>query len=239
MRIRAKTRHLQLLHELLEVALGAVLTHDVEHDLTDLTDLAGLGVTGRLLSLVGLLLGESNAEHTEQVTVGGSHVDVALNKRLPLADEGAQLVSGHIHTGKVGVKVVTLNVLSDQSDLAVLLGLVTAVKVGEGELEDTALKTVRGDLGTLGAGHQGLATVPVGEHGRRLDDVLVLQGEGVDSLLLASLLPLAKSLVLSDSHLLQTIQVRMIGSNRKGKGKRRWVSVAREEKKLATKRHFR
>lgn len=50
-----------------------------------------------------------------------------------------------------------LNILADESDLCVR-GLVV-VKVSERSLEHSALKTVGGDLGTLGAGHKGLANL--------------------------------------------------------------------------------
>ena len=34
----------------------------------------------------GVLVGESDAEHTEQVAVGGLHVNVGLNQGLPFLD---------------------------------------------------------------------------------------------------------------------------------------------------------
>ena len=53
------------MYELLNIALGRFLGHDLEHLLADGADLAGLRVASGLDGLVGLLLGEGDAEHTE------------------------------------------------------------------------------------------------------------------------------------------------------------------------------
>jgi hypothetical protein len=105
----------------------------------------------------------------------------------------------------VGHAVHALDVLADQLDLAEALGLVTAVEVGKGHLEHTALQGVRGDLCkkvderekalqnclngnttkttklTLSGSsvHNGLSGVAHGEHGRGLDGVQLLLGERV------------------------------------------------------------
>lgn len=52
--------HLQLENELLEVALGGLLGHDVRHLLAHRSDLRRLSVA-RLLDLIVLLLGEADA----------------------------------------------------------------------------------------------------------------------------------------------------------------------------------
>lgn len=58
---------------------------------------------------------------------------------------------------------------------------------------------VRADLGTLCPCDQSLAHVAHGKHGGGLDVIPVLLAEGVDNLLLASLLSLADTLVLTCS----------------------------------------
>jgi hypothetical protein len=136
----------QFLDQLLEVALGGLLGEDLEHSLADVADLAGLGVAGGLGGLVGLLLGESNSEDAEVVAVGGADINEGLDKRLPLADQGAEFVAGHIHSVEVGDNVVALNILANQSNLAVALSLIAAIQVGERELENTSLQALRGDF---------------------------------------------------------------------------------------------
>jgi hypothetical protein len=100
---------------------------------------------------------------------------------LPLADHGAELVRGHVHTVEVGEAVLALDLINTQLDLAerVLLAL---VQVSEGDLEDTALQGIVGVLHTLGAVDEGLADVANLKGRRSLDIVPVLAGEGVDAI---------------------------------------------------------
>ena len=59
--------------------------------------------------------------------------------------------------------------------------LVVLVQVSQGDLEDTALEAIGGELGALGAVHQGLAGLAVGEEGGGLDIVPVLAGVGINA----------------------------------------------------------
>lgn len=140
-----QTGHLQFLDKFLHVALGR-LSDDIEHFFADGTDLTRLSIACGVRQLVALLLGETNAEYTEEVSISGADVNESLDKRLPLADKRAELITGHIHAVEVGQDIVSLNVLHDQADLSVSLGLITTVKVGEAGLEHTALKRVGGDF---------------------------------------------------------------------------------------------
>jgi hypothetical protein len=54
------------------------------------------------------LLGETNAENTEKITVRGLDFNTGFNQRLPFLDHGAELVSSHIHTMEIGQQVTTL-----------------------------------------------------------------------------------------------------------------------------------
>jgi len=45
-----------------------------------------------------LLLGETNDEASEDGTVNGLDFNDGLDKGLPLSDERAKFVSGHVHT---------------------------------------------------------------------------------------------------------------------------------------------
>jgi len=183
------------LDESLEVSLSGQGGHGVDHLGADSADLRRLGVTG-LLELIVLLLGEGNAEHTDNVTVRGTGIDVGLNDGLLLLDEGAKLVTGHVHTVEVKKTVVSLNILDTKLDLTVRHGLVV-IEISKGELDNTSLQSLRSNLGTLGLGDDGLSALLLGEDGGSDELVPLLLEEGVDGLLLSSLLGLRESLVLS------------------------------------------
>ena len=148
MALQGMLLYLQFLDEFLQVALGALLRHDLEHLLADAPHLSSLGVASRLRRLIRLLLREADAEDPEVVSVGGPHVDEGFDQRLPLADQRAELIPRHVHPVEVRDHVVALDILADQSDLPVCLRLVAAVEVRQRELEDTTLETLRGDLCT-------------------------------------------------------------------------------------------
>jgi ethanolamine utilization microcompartment shell protein EutS len=183
------------LNESLKVSLSGQGGHGVDHLGADGADLGRLGVTG-LLELILLLLGEGDAEHADDVTIGGTSINIGLNDRLLLLDEGAKLITGHVHAVEVEETVVSLNILDTELDLAVSHGLVV-VEVGKGELDNTSLQSIGSNLGTLGLGDDGLSAVLLGKDGGGDELVPLLLGEGVDNLLLASLLGLSESLVLS------------------------------------------
>ena len=138
--------NLQFLNKLLKVALGSLLGHDLEHLLADGASLAGLSIASRLSLLVVLLLSETNAEHTEVVTISGADINKGLNKGLPLADKRAELVAGHVHAVEVGDAVSSLNVLAHELDLSVSLSLIATVEVSKAHLEHTSLERLGSDL---------------------------------------------------------------------------------------------
>lgn len=165
----------QLAGELLESAAAGLTLDDLGHLLADGADLRGRGVGG-LLDLVGAALGESNGEEAEEVVVGGLDGDVGLNQRLPLADEGAQLVGCEVETVEVGQAVLALDLIDSELDLAERVVLIL-LEIGQRDLDDTALQGVVGVLETGGAVHKGLAdtvrdafvrsTIPTGRCGSR------------------------------------------------------------------------
>ena len=179
----------------LEVSLSSQSGHGVNHLGSDGTDLGTLGIAS-LLELIILLLGEGNAEKTHNVSVGSTSINIGLNDTLLLLNQGAKLITGHIHTVEVKEAVESLNILDTKLDLAVGHGLIV-VKIGKGELDDTSLKSFGGDLGTLRLGNDGLTAFLLGEDGGCDELVPLLLEEGIDGLLLGALLGLGKSLVLS------------------------------------------
>ena len=179
----------------LEVSLACEGRHSRDHLGADAALLGGLGVAS-LLELVVLLLREGNAEHADDVPVGRPGVDVGLDDGLLLLDEGAELVTGHVHAVEVEEAVESLDILDTKLDLAVGGGLIL-VEVAEGKLDNSALETLRGDLLSLSSGDDGLSALLLAEDGRCDELVPILLQEGVDSLLLRALLGLSQALVLS------------------------------------------
>ena len=99
----------ELVDDILEVCGADFPLDDVDHLLTDVPDLLGLGIAGLLGGHV-LLAGEPDAEDAEHVSVSGLDINVALDQGLPLLDHGPQLVGGQAHAVEVGQAVLTLKV---------------------------------------------------------------------------------------------------------------------------------
>ena len=68
-----------------------------------------------------------------------------LNELLPLADEAAELVGGHVEAVEVAQNCLALNVLGDKADLAVAVLLVGG-QISQARLENAALESLRGNL---------------------------------------------------------------------------------------------
>ena len=90
----------KLLNKLFKIARSSFPGHDFEHFLSDLPDLGGLSISG-LADLVRSSLCESNGEQSDNVTICGLDIDVGFDERLPLADEGTQLVRGEVHAVEI------------------------------------------------------------------------------------------------------------------------------------------
>mmetsp|Transcript_39065 Transcript_39065/g.54280 ORF Transcript_39065/g.54280 Transcript_39065/m.54280 type:complete len:233 (-) Transcript_39065:56-754(-) len=187
----------ELEDQLLHVAGGGLLGHDLRHLLADGADLGGLGVA-RPLEGVLTLFGESNAEQTHAVSVSGDDVGVRLNEGLPLADKGPELVSGKVHAPEVAQDVASLHVFSTELHLAEGLVLIL-VEVCKRALENTSLQSIRSNLCSLCTGDKGLADASLREERGGLDVVPILLGKGIDGLLLATSLSLSE-LVFSNRH---------------------------------------
>merc|ERR1719188_1653254 len=182
----------QLVNDVLQVGGGHLAADDVDHLLADVPHLPSLGV-GSLLGGQLLLACESNAENPEGVAIGGLDIAVGLDEGLPLLHHGPQLVSGQAHA---------VDFLTHKLELSERpLGVVLVLQISKRDLVDAALETIGGDPCTSGPVHQSLANLADFEEGGRLDVIPVLPGEGVDNLLLGSLLATnLQSLVFADSH---------------------------------------
>ena len=107
-----------MLHKAFNYRVIYLTSHDVHHLLADDADLGGLRVGG-FLDLVLSLLGESDAEKSQFVAVGGGDVDVGFDFRLPLLDHGALLVASEFHAVEVGEARVALNLFAHQAKTSV------------------------------------------------------------------------------------------------------------------------
>lgn len=103
--------------------------------------MGSLSVAGGL-NLSWCFLGESNAEHSDNVSIEGLGLNVSLNKRVPLFDHGASLISGNVHTVEVGVAVESLDLIDLELKLSPVLGIGRVVAVSKGGGENTTSQTV-------------------------------------------------------------------------------------------------
>jgi len=188
----------QFVDDVLQIFGGNLSRNDLDHLLSDGTDLRGLRVRC-LLVHVGTAACESNGEDAKQVSVGGFDVTVSFDARLPFLHEGSQLVGGHRHPVKVGHHVLPLHIFADQLELAERD--LVLVEIGLSHFEDAALETVAGNFCSDRSGDDGFADGSDVEVGRGFHVVPVFAGEGVNDLLLRSLLSLGQTLVLTDGHL--------------------------------------
>ena len=117
--------------------------HDFHHLLSNELLMGGLGEAGGLNLLVNSL-GESNAEHSEDVAVLGLGLNESLNEGLPLLDHGASLVSGDVHTVEVGVAVESLDLINLELELSPGGGLRLVVAISKRDGENTTSQTVSG-----------------------------------------------------------------------------------------------
>jgi len=192
----------QLVDNSLEVAGGDLLGDDVLHLLTDKTHLLALGITSLLLGVVSLL-GEANAESTESVAVSGPDINEGLDKGLPFLDHRSELISSQVHAVEVGQAVLALNIFADQLEFSErTLSIILGLEVSQGNLVDTTLQALAGNLGSSSSVDQGLSNLADFEHGWGLDIIPFLSGEGVNDLLLGSLFTSNfQTFIFADSHI--------------------------------------
>ena len=115
--------------------------HNLLHLLSNELLMGGLSIAS-CLHLSGGLLGESDAEHSDDVPVGGLGLREGLDGRVPLFDHGLSFVSGDVHSVEVSIAVISLDLFDLELELPPALWLGGVVAIGEGGGEHTALKTV-------------------------------------------------------------------------------------------------
>ena len=83
----------------------------------------------------------------EGVAISGLDVAVGLDEGLPLLDHGSDLVCGEAEAVEVGEHILALDLLRDEAELAERpLSIRFTLEISEGNLEDTTLQALRGNL---------------------------------------------------------------------------------------------
>jgi hypothetical protein len=135
----------ELLEEFLKGVLLDLSHHDFHHLGAELVSVGALSVAGGL-DLVLVASGEGNGESSYEVAVGGLSLNEGLNDGVPLLNEGAELVTGDVHTVEVGEAIETFNFFDLDLDLSPCNLMSVVVELTEGDVEDTAAEGVGGDL---------------------------------------------------------------------------------------------
>jgi len=170
----------QLADDVLQIAGRHLALNDFDHLTTDGTDLSVLGVASLLHLTLGLLC-ETDAEQTQNESVGGTDINLGLDQSLPFLDHGSELVGRQVHSVEVCQAVTALNFLADEFELPE--SILVVVQVSLGNLIHTTLKAIRGDFGSLRTIHKSFSNIADLEHGRSLDIVPIFASERVDNLL--------------------------------------------------------
>ena len=111
--------------------------------------LGSLSVAGGA-NLTAGSLGETNAEHSEEVAIEGLGLDEGLNGGVPLLDDGAELVASDVHAVEVGVAVEALDLFDLHLHLSPGLFVAVSVQISKRYLKHTTLQAVSGLLYYIG-----------------------------------------------------------------------------------------
>jgi len=119
--------------------------HNFHHFLSDELLVRCLSVASGFDLLLGLV-GEGNAEHSDNKSVISFGLTEGFNECIPLLYHLACFILGDVHTVEVGVGVKTLNFLNLELKLSpgAILGVVVAIRLGD--LENTTLQVLGGEL---------------------------------------------------------------------------------------------
>lgn len=125
----------------MEGALGHFVEHDLHHLLADDLLLGVLGVTGGC-NLLLVSTGESNAEHSEEIAVGGLGLYEGLDECVPLLDESAEFITGDVHSIEVGEAVESFHFFDLELDLSPGLLVVLVLQVSKTDLENASFERI-------------------------------------------------------------------------------------------------
>ena len=122
-----------------------LVDHNLHHLLADELALGAFGVASSSYLLVGSL-GETNAEHAEEVAVGSLGLDKCLDCGVPLLDDCAKLVTSNVHSVEVGVAVEALDFFDLDLHLSPSLFVAVSVQISQRYLKHTAFQAISSDL---------------------------------------------------------------------------------------------
>ena len=137
--------YVQLLGKLLEGGFLSLVDHNFHHLLADELALRSLSVASGA-NLTAGSLGETDAEHTEEVSVSGLGLHEGLDGGVPLLDNGTLLIAGNVHTVEVGVAIEALNFLDLDLHLSPGLFVALSVQISQRYLKHTTLEGVSSNL---------------------------------------------------------------------------------------------
>jgi len=129
------------LDELLESWLLYMLLHNIHHLLSDELLMGCLGVAGGLY-LLECLLGEGNAEHSENISIGGFGLNESLNEWIPLLNHWACFVFGNVHTVEIGVAVKSFNLINLESKFSPVVIFLLLIAICKGDIENSTSQTI-------------------------------------------------------------------------------------------------
>ena len=121
---------IQFLGKLFQSGFLGLVNHNFHHLLADELSLGALSVAGSA-DLLSCSLGEANGEHSEEVSISGLGLHEGLNGGVPFLDNGAQLISGDVHTVEVSVAIETFHFLDLHLHFSPGLVIAFSVQIGK------------------------------------------------------------------------------------------------------------
>jgi len=96
--------------------------HNLDHLLSDHL-LVGRFQVACCFDLVWCLLGESNCEQSDNVTIGGLGLNESLDKGVPFLNHLASMISGDVNSVEIGVAIKSLDFLNLELNFSVGVGV--------------------------------------------------------------------------------------------------------------------
>lgn len=97
-------------------------SHDLHHLLSDHLLVRRFQVAGSF-DLVWGLLGESNCEHSHEVTIRSLGLNESFNKGVPFLDHLAGMIPGDVNSVEISVTIKSLDFLDLELNLSVGVGV--------------------------------------------------------------------------------------------------------------------
>jgi len=134
-----------LFENILKGWFSSLSNHDFHHLLAKLLLVGCFSVAGGL-NLVSVTAGESNCEHSNEVTIGSFSLDESLNSWVPLFDKRTEFIAGDVHSMEVGVAVEALDFFNLDLHLSPCDLMSIVVKFTKWNSENTSTEGFTSDL---------------------------------------------------------------------------------------------